>query len=126
MDGSERGMGTGVNRRQVWRGFLDWLRPVEHKISASRQIVNSDEAQTDPGGSSMRTAGTMNRQVFTADPAGHNSSDDAVCEIDEGELLEFLAADYDPASADPVFRERLRDELWALVQEGASMRPKDH
>jgi hypothetical protein len=126
MDGSERGVGTGVKRRQVWRGFLDWFRPVDHEISASRQIMSSIGAQTNSAGSSMRTGRAMNRQAFTAERAGRSSSDDVGCEIDEGELLEFLAADYDPPSADPAFRERLRNELWELVQEGASMRRKDH
>jgi hypothetical protein len=37
--------------------------------------------------------------------------------IDEFELLEFLASDLDPVPADPVFRERLREELWEMVLE---------
>ncbi|HPG25783.1 MAG: hypothetical protein H6748_05300 [Spirochaetaceae bacterium] len=44
---------------------------------------------------------------------------------DEAELLEFLASDLDPVSPDPDFRERLREELWALVQRGVT-RSTDH
>lgn len=32
------------------------------------------------------------------------------------ELIEFLEADPFRGGADPAFRDRLRDELWALVQ----------
>ena len=35
---------------------------------------------------------------------------------EERELLDFLAADVDPVPADPVFRERLKDELWEMVR----------
>ena len=44
----------------------------------------------------------------------------------EGELREFLAADFDPIAADPGFKEHLRERLWTLVQEGATARSKDH
>jgi len=37
-------------------------------------------------------------------------------EFSTEELLEFLEADQLPVEADPEFRERLRRELWALVQ----------
>jgi hypothetical protein len=38
-------------------------------------------------------------------------------EFSTEELKEFLEADRLPAQADPAFRERLRRELWQLVQE---------
>ena len=41
-------------------------------------------------------------------------------EFSTEELLEFLEADQLPVEADPEFRERLRSELWSLVQ---SLRP---
>ena len=47
-------------------------------------------------------------------------------EAGHGDLLEFLAADLDPVPADPVFREELREQLWALVQDGTTARPRDH
>jgi hypothetical protein len=37
-------------------------------------------------------------------------------EFSTEELLEFLEADQLPVEADPEFRERLRGELWSLVQ----------
>ena len=52
--------------------------------------------------------------------------DETAEEFSEGELLEFLEADHDPVSADPEFRENLREQLWALVREGATSLPKDH
>jgi len=64
--------------------------------------------------------------ALTRDLAGTIFADEATQEIDEVELLEFLAADHDPVPVDPAFREQLRDRLWALIQEGAITRPKDH
>lgn len=47
-------------------------------------------------------------------------------EVDEMELLEFLAADLDPVPADPVFKRELGDRLWSMVQEGRLGRPPRH
>jgi len=35
----------------------------------------------------------------------------------DAELLEFIACDDDPIEADPRFKRRLRDQLWAIVQD---------
>ena len=37
-------------------------------------------------------------------------------EFTTAELEEFLAGDVQPTQADPAFQERLRRELWELVQ----------
>ena len=37
--------------------------------------------------------------------------------VTEAELRDFLAADRDPIEADPVFKHRLREQLWARLQE---------
>ena len=42
--------------------------------------------------------------------------DEIAAEFSTEELLEFLEADQRPLEADPEFRERLREELWALVR----------
>lgn len=47
-------------------------------------------------------------------------------EIDELELLEFLAADLDPVPADPVFKQELGDRLWEMVRDGRLPRPPRH
>jgi hypothetical protein len=47
-------------------------------------------------------------------------------EIQDEELEEFLACDLDPVEADPVFKERLREQLWAIVQNEGSARRQDH
>jgi hypothetical protein len=43
-------------------------------------------------------------------------SGEIAAEFSTEELLEFLEADQLPVEADPEFRERLRSELWSLVQ----------
>jgi len=52
--------------------------------------------------------------------------EEAPTAVSEEELAEFLAADLDPVPADPVFRERLREELWDFVERGLAIRPRDH
>lgn len=47
-------------------------------------------------------------------------------EIDELELLEFLAADLDPVPVDPAFRRQLSDLLWDMVRDGRVVRTRDH
>ena len=117
MGGFERGVRGDVTRAQIWQGFLDWLRPIDHDLSASQHAMSSAGASTDLVAPMALTGGAL---------AGKMSGDEALDEIDEDELLEFLEADHDPVPADPVFREQLRDQLWALVHEGVITRPKDH
>jgi hypothetical protein len=135
MDGIDRGARSGVMRRQVWQDILDWLRPVDHEVSASRHALNPVEASgVDLGapasaalsGEALAGGGALAGQAWSSERADPSFAEEAAHEIDEAELLEFLSTDHDPVPADPVFREELRDQLWALVQEGAGMRPKDH
>jgi hypothetical protein len=42
--------------------------------------------------------------------------EEIAAEFSTEELLEFLEADVLPIEADPEFRERLRSELWTLLQ----------
>jgi hypothetical protein len=42
--------------------------------------------------------------------------DDAIVEVTADELREFLEADALGVRADPVFKERLRRELWKIVR----------
>jgi hypothetical protein len=45
-----------------------------------------------------------------------NVSQEVAAEFTTEELMEFLEGDLHPAQADPAFKERLRGELWELVQ----------
>jgi hypothetical protein len=46
-------------------------------------------------------------------------------EFSTEELKEFLEGDLKPTQADPVFQERLRRELWAMVQDRYGRDPDD-
>lgn len=46
-------------------------------------------------------------------------------EFSTEELKEFLEGDLQPTQADPAFQERLRQELWAMVQERYGRNPGD-
>jgi hypothetical protein len=43
-------------------------------------------------------------------------SHEVAAESSTEELLEFLEADQTPSSADPAFREALREDLWRMLQ----------
>ena len=43
--------------------------------------------------------------------------EDVLADVSIDELREFLEADLFESSADPAFKERLRERLWALVQD---------
>lgn len=47
-------------------------------------------------------------------------------ELMDPELLDFLSADIAPVSADPEFKERLREQLWAMVIEDDLTKTKPH
>jgi len=103
---------TKVARRHVWRTFRDWFRSGDRARAAVSSgatfSLSSDHLTSNHGldaGLAFEEAGSI---------------------FDDGELLEFLEADADPAAADPEFRERLREELWGLVQDGVTALPKDH
>jgi hypothetical protein len=49
-----------------------------------------------------------------------------VVEFSTEELAEFLASDVHPSGARPEFRDRLREDLWALVQETQAAKPGSH
>lgn len=58
--------------------------------------------------------------------AGERAGQGTAEEMDELELLEFLAADLDPVPADPTFRRQLADLLWDMVRDGRGLRNRDH
>jgi hypothetical protein len=64
------------------------------------------------------------RHSLALDPGPHDFTEEL--EISDEELEEFLACDLDPVAADPVFRERLREQLWMIVQNEGSARRNDH
>jgi hypothetical protein len=94
-------------RQRAWQSLLDWFRPDFCEASTRANVTPS----TGPS-----TAGAIEASAL----AGKTD------EMAEGELREFLAADFDPIAADPVFKEHLRERLWRLVEEGATARSKDH
>lgn len=55
-----------------------------------------------------------------------DSLDELQTEVNELELLDFLAADLDPVPADPVFKQELGDMLWEMVASGSLPKPRKH
>jgi len=48
--------------------------------------------------------------------------EEVAAEFSTEELLEFLEADHRPDTADPAFRERLREELWETLERNRRLR----
>ena len=50
--------------------------------------------------------------------------DEVAAEVSTEELLDFLEADHRPDTADPAFRERLREELWETLERNRRLRSR--
>jgi hypothetical protein len=100
---------------------MDWVRPSNREGHLPLHAVGSSIGSPCPVASSPVVG-----FVSEADRAREFFAEEEQYEIDPDELLEFLAADHDPVAADPVFRDQLRDELWALVESGGVTRPRNH
>lgn len=88
-----------------------------------------------PGGAPLVSkGGTVARERAAADDPAASASDAGSAgwqpadigpedlEVDPAELREFLAADLLDVGADPVFKERLRQKLWRIVQARTGLR----
>lgn len=67
---------------------------------------------------------SLNRHALALEPDASIFTE--ALEITDGELLEFLACDLDPTEADPEFREKLKEELWEMVEDGRLGQRRDH
>ena len=128
-------------RRSVWQGIRRWLRP-EGRGRTEEAPAGATAPRSEPSGPEphewpsnvlpfVRPERPQRRPDGSEQPGriavGECLSDisswsleaDGAAVIDDAaedaELLEFLAADLDPVPADPVFRERLREQLWEMV-----------
>lgn len=117
----------------MWQGIRDWLRPVGADVvdsnrecpdgaTLAREGLDHSEGTYPGAGPGPGSGGSGSGSLY-------GSGDVAVLDAnlrasEEAEFLEFLASDLDPVPADPVFRERLREELWDLVvKEGVGTPP---
>ena len=135
-------------RGRVWQGLRDWFRSVdrapqsipsqEASLSSREAPLSSREASREPGRENSRVFDRhATRARIDAEGGaevipfpGRHAAEAVLDPADlgsgqEAELLEFLAADVDPVPADPVFRERLREELWEMVVSEGRRTPGD-
>ena len=75
----------------------------------------SARRQPDPRGGAVRE-GTKRAGRAAEATREAGVIDEIAAEFSTEELLEFLEADLLPVEADPEFRERLKSELWTLLQ----------
>lgn len=99
--------------RHVWQGLIDWFRTSDRSGTGSHSGVPAPMPVDPEPRMDEALAGTLCLDELGGDAEGR-------------ELLDFLSADVDPIPADPVFRERLREELWRFVQHGDPDPPERH
>lgn len=126
--------------RSVWQGLLDWWNPPGAPSVSASADPSLDSVGRSPGASgnpfvepdptveidraahspSVERAPLLVSQKPETAKRAHlvdvsRRDADPIDPTDE-ELMEFLAADYEPVEADPEFKRKLRDQLWTLVQ----------
>jgi hypothetical protein len=74
-----------------------------------------------------RFAAELRRRILSGPSAPREPevAQEIAKEFSTEELKEFLEGDLQPTQADPAFQERLRQELWALVQDRYARKPED-
>lgn len=125
-----------MGRGRVWQGIRGWFRSGDRASDRGRvrpaspgglSVVGVAPDAIPARGLALRAARERRgaRDLAPPDlPFEPTGEMEGVVAIDcaslseERELLDFLAADIDPVAADPAFRERLREELWAMVLDG--------
>lgn len=114
-----------MGRGHLFQGFIDWWKPPED-ASKGRQQVDSVETQASetglPWSSDERSSEpshwtTQDMVTLQAQEVSAGRAEDLLESVTEEELLDFLAADREPVEADPVFKSRLREQLWTMIQE---------
>ena len=75
----------------------------------------STRRQTNQRGGAVREGGKGTGRASEATREA-GVIDEIAAEFSTEELLEFLEADLLPVEADPEFRDRLKSELWTLLQ----------
>jgi hypothetical protein len=74
--------------------------------------------------SAERAERTIEKQA-DLDPQSVGMMEDVLADLSLDELREFLEADLIEAPVDPEFKERLREQLWAQLQEQLRLRGRD-
>ena len=122
-----------VARGRCWRGLVQWWKPSQRSRSLDDAAAGHEEtSSTDRSSDSVHWLMRSFESGYSA-PAAETLVPDprmdswvSDCESTEAELAEFLACDLESTEADPRFREELREQLWALVEEGELLRRRDH
>ena len=118
----------------MWQEIREWFQPTERASGRTemKQARGESESEIDPSSSRRDVSGPDLRRVRLSTPDRVDIEAPAGGEVvgvaappDEAELLDFLASDLDPVPADPAFRERLRDELWEILEAARVERSKD-
>lgn len=101
-------------RGRIWRGLFDWWNPVGVAAAPADDSVARDTLDRRGDEPAVDASGTwVHRELASPDAAGGVAED----EVSDQELLEFLAADDDPVEANPTFKRRLREQLWAMIRD---------
>ena len=107
---------SNVVLRRVWRGLLDWWNPARVATAGAEEPFSCDAVDrrgAEPAGDASE--GWVRRELASQDVAGSTAEG----EVSDEELLDFLAADIDPVEANPEFKRKLREQLWAIISQNS-------
>ena len=100
-------------RGRAWQGLLDWWNPAGSASAPADERVPGDAAGWRGADPALDASGGWVRWELVSQGAAGTTAEE---EVSDDELLEFLAADDDPVEADPAFKRRLREQLWAMIR----------
>ncbi len=84
---------------------------------AKHRESQESHAATEASGDAIPVSGWGSKALVDGTLTDEAFADADMTEVDAEELQDFLAADGLEVTADPVFKERLREKLWRVVSE---------
>lgn len=105
--------------RKRWQGLSGWWRAASSDTAADDRAKESTDRVRDASAetSSYSVTQSADAENVSESPSTRSRKPEPRdFDSTDPELLEFLAADIEPAAADPEFKRKLRDQLWTLIQ----------
>ena len=98
----------------MWQGLLDWWNPAGVATVPDDERIAPDGVDRRGSEPAVDASEAWVRRDLVSQEVARSTAED---EVSEQELLDFLAADNDPIEANPAFKRRLREQLWAMIRD---------
>ena len=101
-------------RGRVWQGLVEWWKSTGAAATSADERVTGEPGERRDAEPAVDVAERWVHRELVSQDAAPPTADD---EVSDEELHEFLAADHDPVEADPAFKRKLREQLWAMISD---------